>query len=154
MRRVMVVVLIGTLTTLMLGINETSWAVQAPVTQQQSAQRDEILRRLATMRRGSSVEIERQDRTKFYAVLQDIGPDSITVLREEGKHTTSEVIPVAGIRQIREVPPQKIVRRGHKKLIIAAVVVGVLYVGLVSACRSATVAATPASPAPKPSPAI
>jgi hypothetical protein len=144
----MVVVLIGTLTTLMLGIDETSWAVQAPSAQQQNAQREEVLRRLATMRRGSSVQVERQDRTKFYAVLQDIGPDSITVLREEGKNTTSEVIPVTSIRQIRAVSPQKVAKGGHKGLIIAAVVAGVLVAGLVGSCRSASTALSAPASAP------
>jgi hypothetical protein len=132
--------LIGTLTTLMLGINETSWAVQAAPAAQQDAARESVVRRLATMRRGLTVQIERQDRTKFYAVIEAIGPDSITVLRDEGKSTTTEVIPVGGIREIREVSPQK-VAKGHKALIITAIVTGVIVGGLlaiVSSCRTAT----------------
>jgi hypothetical protein len=148
----MVVVLIGALTTLMLGIDETSWAVQAPDAQQ-AAQHEAVMRRLATLRRGATVEIERPDRTKFYAVVEEIGPNWVRVLRDEAKHTMTEVIAADSIRAIKEVPPQKVVQRGHKKLIIAAVVVGVLYVGLVSACRSASGVVQSDAPVPKVSPA-
>jgi hypothetical protein len=148
----MVVVLIGALTTLMLGIDETSWAVQAPDAQQ-AAQHEAVVRRLASLRRGATVEIERSDRTKFYAVVEEIGSNWVRVLRDEAKHTMTEVIPADSIREIREVTPQKAVSHGHKKLIIAAVVAGVLYVGLVSACRSASGVVKSDVPAPKASPA-
>ena len=134
MKRVMVVVLGGALTTLLLGINETSWAVPIRSVSQSEPQREQVVRRLATMRRGSTVEIEWNDGTKFYAVVQDIGPDEITVLLERDGRTVTETIAIDDIRNIGEVSPQK-VARGHKGLIAGAIVAGVL-VALVGVCRA------------------
>ena len=150
MKRVFMVILIAALTTFMLGINETSWAVQGREAKTSEAQRDKVMQRLATMRRGSTVEIERTDRTRFFAVLQEIGPDAVTVMLDRGGHTTTERIAIDTIRDIRPVSPQK-VARSHKGLIIAAVTAGVLVAALIGACRSAVVAGQPGrQPTPAP----
>jgi hypothetical protein len=156
MRRVFMVILIAALTTFMLGIDETSWAVQGAEVKARDSQRERVVQRLATLRRGATVEIQRTDGTRFFAVLQEIGPDEVTVMLDRGGQTATERIAIDAIRDIRPVSPQK-VARSHKGLIVAAVVAGVVVVALVGACRTAAAPAQPrgeTGPAPQPQGAV
>ena len=131
MKRVLAVLLIGTLSTLLLGFENTSWA-----------QSDPIRQALSTLRRGSTVEIERTNGTKFYAVIEEIGPDSITVMRDEAGRTLTETIPVADVKSIKAVSVRQ-VAHGHRTLIVASIVAGVLVLALVGACASSGYDARP-----------
>jgi hypothetical protein len=126
MKRVLSVLLIGTLSTLLLGIENISWA-----------QADPIRQALSTLRRGSTVEIERSNGTKFYAVIEEIGPDSISVMRDEGGRTLTETIPLADVTSIKAVSVKQ-VAHNHRTLIVASIVAGVLVIALVGACASAS----------------
>jgi hypothetical protein len=137
MKRVLAVMLIGTITTLLLGIENTSWAVQSPAANQAAQSPDRVTRALSSLRRGATVEIEQPNKKAFYAVIEEIGPDAITVLRDGGAGTLTERIPIADITSIRAVSG-RIVAHNHKGLIIAAVVAGLIVVGLVGACRSSS----------------
>ena len=137
MKRVLAVMLIGTITTLFMGVENTSWAVQNSAANQATAPPDRVTRALSSLRRGSTVEIEQPNRRAFYAVIEEIGPNTITVLRDEGAGTLTEIIPIAGITSIRAVSGRA-VAHNHKGLIVAAVVAGLIVVGLASACRSAS----------------
>jgi len=133
MKRVLAVMLSGTLSTFLLGIENNSWAQADPVRQA-----------LSTLRRGSTVEIERSSGPKFYAVIEAIEPDSITVMRDEAGRTLTETIPVSDIRSIRVVSVRQ-VAHNHRTLIVASIVAGILVIALVGACASA---ATDARPSP------
>ena len=61
MRRVMAVVVIGVLMTLSLGVDQVSWAGQDTGGKDRDTQRERIVRRLAELRPGSTVEIQRTD---------------------------------------------------------------------------------------------
>ena len=135
MKRVLTVMLIGTLSTLLLGVEDTSWAVQASVANPAGLQGDPIMQALSTLRRGATVEIERSNGTKFYAVIEEIAPDTVTVMRDQAGKTLTETIAVADIRSIKAVSVRQ-VAHGHKGLIAAAVVVGLLIVAL-GACAAA-----------------
>ena len=124
MKRVLTVILIGTLSTLLLGTENTSWA-----------QGDPIAQVLSTLRRGSTVEIERSTGPKFYAVIEDLGPDAIIVMRDQDGRTLTETIPVPDIKSIKAVSVRQ-VARNHRTLIIASVVAGVILIALVGACAS------------------
>ena len=125
--------LIGTLSTFVLGIENNSWA-----------QTDPIRQALSTLRRGSTVEVERSNGPKFYAVIEEIGPDSITVMRDEAGRTLTETIPVSDIRSIKVVSVRQ-VAHNHRTLIVASIVAGILVIALVGACASA---ATDTRPSP------
>jgi len=131
MKRVLAVMLIGTLSTLLLGVENKSWA-----------QADPIRQALSTLRRGSTVEIERSSGPKFYAVIEAIEPDSITVMRDEAGRTLTETIPVSDIRSIRVVSVRQ-VAHNHRTLIVASIVAGILVIALVGACASAAPDARP-----------
>jgi len=143
MKRVMAVVAIGILTTLMLGVDQVSWAGQDRDATERAARRERTARRLAGLRPGATVEIERTDRTKINAVIQDIGPDAVTVLVEEtgrGRRAAGAAPPVVtqtiaidDIRSIKEVSVGGM-SRTSKALIYAAVVAGVIV--LVGACAA------------------
>jgi hypothetical protein len=140
-RRVLAVVVIGVLMTLSLGVDQVSWAAQDTGGKDREAQRAQVVRRLAGLRPGAMVEIERTDRTKVKAVIEDIGPDSIRALVEEshrggtaGRGVVTQTIPIDDIRNIREVRPG----RSNRALIAAAVVAGlVVLVGVCAASISA-----------------
>ena len=136
MKRVMAVLLIGTLSNLLLGVDDKSWASQAPATSAAGQPLDPVAAALATLRRGATVQIERTNGTRFYAVIEDIAPDTITVLSEQTGRPLTETIPITDIRSIRAVSGRT-VAHSHKTLIIAAVVAGVIVVGLLGACAAA-----------------
>ena len=136
MKRVLAVMLIGTITTLFMGIENTSWAVQSPAASQADPPPDQVIRALSSLRRGATVEIVQPGRRAFYAVIEAIGRDEITVLREEGAGTVTEIIPIAGITSIRVVSG-RVVAHKHKGLIASAIAAGVI-VALVGVCAAAS----------------
>jgi hypothetical protein len=142
MRRVIAVALIAALTTLMVGIDRTSWASQGGDQKKREKQRAAVAKALGDMTRGTTVRIERPEGTEFDAVIEEISTDTITVLRQERDHVVTETIPIADIAAIRKTSLKKM-SKTSKVLIGVAVGVGVLVVGAVAACASA---ASPADP--------
>ena len=134
MRRVFAVVLIATLTTMMVGIDRTSWASQDRDHEKREKQRAAVTKALGEMTRGSTVTIERQDGRKIDVVIQEITADAITVLRQEQDHVVTETIPIADIVKIKKTSAKKM-SKTSKALIFTAVTLGVL-VG--SACAGAS----------------
>jgi hypothetical protein len=132
--RLIAVALIAALTTLMLGINDVSWAAQTG--QQTDRQREQVTRRLAGMHRGSTVEVTLTDGTKVAAVIQEIVPDAVTLLVDDRGTVSTRTVPVAEIREIRAVNPRKM-SVGHKVLLGAAIAAGVFAVAILAACASA-----------------
>jgi hypothetical protein len=135
MKRVLAVMLIGAFSTFFLGFEETSWAVQSAGASQTGPQRDTVVQTLSTLRRGATVEIEQGNETKFYAVIDEIGPDAITVMRDQAGKTLTETIAISDIRSIKAVSVRQ-VARGHRGLIAGAIAVGVI-VALVGVCAAA-----------------
>ena len=137
MRRVLAVVLIAALTTVMIGIDRTSWAGQAGDQQKREKQRAAVTRTVHEMGRGSTARIERQDGTTEDVVIQAITPDSITVLRQDRDHVLTETIPLADIVKIKRTSVHHMAA-ASKILIGVAVAAGVLLVAGLAACASAT----------------
>ena len=92
MRRVFTVLLIATLTTMMIGIDRTSWASQDRDHQKREKQRAAVTKALGEMTRGSTATIERQDGQKIDVVIQEITPDAVTVMRQQQDHVVTETI--------------------------------------------------------------
>jgi len=141
MRRVLATAVIGVLATLLLGV-DISGAQQDRDASQRAA-RAQVASRIAKLRPGATVIIERDDGTKLNAVIQDIGADSVTVLVQDPRGgggvaaVTTQTIPVNDIRSIKEVSVAKM-SRTSKTLIVAAVVAGVItLVGVCAASISA-----------------
>jgi hypothetical protein len=141
MKRIMAVVVIGVLATLLLGVDEVSGSGQDREAREREARREQISRRLAGLRAGSTVSIERYDGTKIDAVIQDIGPDAVTVLVQESRRdgktvdtgVATQTIAIDDIRNIREVSVGRM-SRSSKALIVAAVAAGLVV--LVGVCAS------------------
>lgn len=136
MKRVLAVVLIAALTTLMLGIDSTTWAGQDRDQDKREKQRAAVLKALAGMHRGTTATIERYNGEKFDIVIQSIEPDAITVLREKRGPVVTETIPIADIAKIKSTSVKKM-SMTSKVLIGTAVAVGVLVVAGLAACASA-----------------
>jgi hypothetical protein len=147
MRRVLAVALIATLTTMMLGIDATTWAGQDRDQQKREKQRAAVTKALGEMHRGSTATIERQDGEKMDVVIQEITPDAITVLREQGDHVVTETIPIADIAKIKKASVKKM-SATSKVLITVAVALGVIIVAGFAVCASAASAQSRPSPAP------
>lgn len=135
MKRVMAVVLIAALTTLMVGVDRTSWASQERDQKTREAQREAVARHLRDMGRGSTVRIERTDGTTVDAVIQEITTDAVTVLVTEGNQAVTRTIAMADIATIENVSLKKM-SKANKVLIGAAVAVGVLVMASLAACRA------------------
>ncbi len=146
MRRVLAVVLIATLTTMMIGIDRTSWASQDRDHQKREKQRAAVTKALGEMTRGSTATIERQDGQKMDVVIQEITPDAVTVMRQQQDKVVTETIPIADIAKIKKASLKKM-STTSKVLIATAVAVGVLFVAALAACASASYAQQPATPA-------
>ena len=102
MRRVLAVVLIATLTTMMIGIDRTSWASQDRDQEKREKQRAAVTKALGEMSRGSTATIERQDGQKIDVVIEEITPDAVTVMRQQQDHVVTETIPIADIAKIKK----------------------------------------------------
>ncbi len=146
MRRVLAVALIATLTTMMIGIDATTWASQDRDQQKREKQRAAVTKALGEMHRGSTATIERQDGEKIDVVIQEITPDAVTVLRQQGNTVVTETIPIADIAKIKKASVKKM-SATSKVLITVAVALGVLFVAGVAVCASAASAQSSPSPA-------
>jgi hypothetical protein len=146
MTRVLAVVLIATLTTMMLGIDATSWAGQGRDQNKREKQRAAVTKALGEMRRGTTATVERQDGERVEVVIQEITPDAIIVLRQQGDHVVTETIPIADIAKIKKTSVKKM-GTTSKVLIGVAVALGVLVVAGVAVCASAATAQQRSSPA-------
>ena len=102
MRRVLAVVLIATLTTMMIGIDRTSWASQDRDQEKREKQRAAVTKALGEMTRGSTATIERQDGQKIDVVIEEITPDAVIVMRQQQDHVVTETIPIADIAKIKK----------------------------------------------------
>jgi hypothetical protein len=100
MRRVLAVLLIATLTTMMAGIDATSWASQERDQNQQEKQRAAVTKALREMHRGTTATIERLDGERVDVVIEEITPDAITVLHQQRDRVVTETIPIADIAKI------------------------------------------------------
>jgi len=85
MKRVLAVVLIAALATLTLGIDSTASASQSGDQKQAEKDRADVAKALGAMQRGTTARVERKDGTKFDVVIEEITPDSVTVLRQIGE---------------------------------------------------------------------
>jgi hypothetical protein len=146
MRRVLAVALIATLTTMMLGMDATTWASQDRDQAKQEKQRAAVTRALGEMQRGSTATIERHDGEKMDVVIQEITPDAVTVMRQVGDNVVTETIAIADIAKIKKASLKKM-STTSKVLIGVAVAVGVLFIATVAACSSAASSASRPSPA-------
>ena len=136
MRRVLAVALIATLTTMMIGIDRTSWASQDRDQDKRAKQRAEVTKTLGEMSRGSTATIERQDGRKMDVVIEEITPDSVTVMRQEKDHAVTETIPISDIAKIKKASVKKM-SKTSKVLIGTAVAVGVLVTAALASCAAA-----------------
>jgi hypothetical protein len=136
MKRVLAVVLIATLTTLMLGIDRTSWAQERDakkIEKQQAA----VAKALRDMHRGSTATLERTNGEKIDVVIEEIRAQEIVVMREQRDRVGTETIPIADIAKIKKASLRRM-NRTSKVLIGTAVAVGALLVAGVAACASAS----------------
>jgi flagellar basal body-associated protein FliL len=135
MRRALAIVLIAVLTTLMVGIDRTSWAGQGAEEKKREKQRTAVDRALGEMHRGTTATVEHRNGEKFDVVIQEITADTITVLREDRDRVVTATIPIADIARIKTTSAQKM-SAGSKVLIGVAVALGVLVLATVAACAS------------------
>jgi hypothetical protein len=150
MRRVLAVALIATLTTMMIGVDATTWASQDRDQQKREKQRAAVTKALGEMHRGSTAAIERQDGEKMDVVIEEITPDAVSVLRQHGNNVVTETIPIADIAKIKKVSVKKM-SVTSKVLIGVAVAVGVIVVAALASCASASSAQSrPSLAAPAP----
>jgi hypothetical protein len=143
MKRVLAIVLIATLTTLMLGIDTTSWA-QGRDEKKREKQQAAVAKALADMHRGTTASVERTDGEKIDVVIQEIRPQEIVVMLQRGDQVATETIPVADIAKIKKASLKKM-STTSKVLLTTAVAVGALFLGAVAACASAAGQPSPGS---------
>ena len=79
--------------------------------------------------------------------IEEISPEEIIVMREQDNRVTTETIPIAEIVNIKKASVKKM-SMTSKALIGTAVAVGVLFVGALAACASATYPDSPGTPEP------
>jgi hypothetical protein len=104
--RALTVVLIALLIASVSGINDGSLALAEHAAQAIDAHQREIAARVRRIGSGRIVRIERTDGSRANALLEQVLPDSITVMILEEQRRRRETIPYAEIRKIEEV-------RGH-----------------------------------------
>jgi len=144
MKRVLAVMLIATLTTMMLGIERPSWAAQGGDQTKAEKQRAAVVKALGGMRRGSTIAVELHVGEKFDAVIEEITPDTLTVLRQQGDTVVHQTIDVGDIAKVKKTTIRKM-GVASKVLLWTAATIGVLFVAGLAACASA--AGAPAAPA-------
>lgn len=142
MRRVFAVLLIATLTTMMIGIDRTSWAGQDRDHEKREKQRAAVTKALGEMTRGSTATIERQDGQKVDVVIQEIAPDAVTVMRQQQDYVVTETIPLTDIATIKKTSAKKM-STTSKVLIATAVALGVLVIAALASCASASYPESP-----------
>ena len=145
MKRVIAVIVIAALTTLMVGIDRTSWADQKSDQEKAEKQRKAVDKSLGGMERGSTATLERKDGTKADVVIEAITADTVTVWQQyQDRSVGTETIPIADIAKIEKMSPKQ-AAKSHKALIATTIALGVI-VGLVAVCASAY---SDQQPAPK-----
>jgi hypothetical protein len=136
MKRVLAVVLIATLTTLILGIDTTSWA-QGRDEKKREKQQAAVAKALLDMHRGTTATVERTNGEKIDVVIEEIRAQEIVVMRQQRDQVATETIPIADIANIKKASLKKM-STTSKVLIGTAVAVGVLFVAALAACASAS----------------
>lgn len=135
MKRVIAVIVIAVLTTVMVGIDRTSWADQKSDQKKAEKQRTAVDRSLGGMERGSTATLELKDGTKTDVVIEAITADTITVWRQnQDRSVGTETIPIADIAKIEKMSLNQ-AAKSHKALIVTTIALGVI-VGLVAVCAS------------------
>ena len=147
MKRVLAVLLIAALTTLSLGVDQAVSASQSGDQKRAEKQRADVMKALRGMQSGSTAAVELKDGTKFDVVIQDITADNVTVLRQVGDKTTSEVIPISDLARIKKKSLQSM-GMASKILIVTAATLGVLFVAALASCSVSTANAPAVGPAP------
>ena len=107
MKRALIVVLIAVLIAAVSGINDSSLALAQQSGPASDAHQRQIASRVNAIGVNHVVRIERMDGSKSNALIEDVMPDSITVLLLDGPDRQRETIPFAQIKKVDEV-------RGHK----------------------------------------
>jgi hypothetical protein len=128
MKRALIVVLIAVLIAAVSGINDSSLALARQAAPAGDKHQRQIASRVRAIGVNHVVRIERMDGSKSNALIEDIMPDSITVLLLAEPARQRETIPFAQIKKIDEV-------RGHalRNILIG---VGVGFVILIGACAA------------------
>ena len=126
MRRVLAVALIATLTTMMIGIDRTSWASQ----DRDQEQAGEAAGRGHEGPRRDEPGLHRNNRASGRArrwtwSSRRSRPDAVTVMRQEQDQVVTETIPISDIAKIKKASVKKM-SKTSKVLIGTAVAVGVL----------------------------
>ena len=128
MKRALIVVLIAVLIAAVSGINDASIALAQQAAPAGDTHQRQIASRVSAIGVNHVVRIERMDGSKSNALIEDVMPDSVTVLILAGPDRQRETIPFAQIKKIDEV-------RGHKLRNIL-IGVGVGFAVLVGACAA------------------
>jgi hypothetical protein len=128
MKRALIVVLIAVVIAAVSGINDSSLALARQPAPAGDAHQRQIASRVNAIGVNQVVRIERMDGSKSNALIEDVMPDSITVLLLAGPDRQRETIPFAQIKKIDEV-------RGHtlRNILIG---VGVGMAVLVGTCAA------------------
>ena len=137
MRRVLAVALIAALTTMMIGIDRTSWASQDRDQDKRAKQRGEVTKVLGEMSRGSTATIKLEDGRKMDVVIEEITADSVTVMRQEKDHVVTETFPISDIATIKKASVKKM-SKTSKVLIGTAVAFGILVTAALASCAAAS----------------
>jgi hypothetical protein len=135
MKRVLAVVLIAALTTLMVGIDRTTWAGQLADQKKSDQQRAAVVKALREMDRGTTARVERKNGEKFDVVIQEITADTITVLRQDRTQVSSETIAISEIAKIKKTSVKKM-GTASKILIGTAIGLGLLVAVAVGTCSA------------------
>lgn len=149
MRRAALVMLLATLTAVVSGINEASWAGEEPSAQAREEGRQRVVERLAGIPLQAVVRIDRTDGSRVDDVLGHVAPDSITVtvLRPERDEGTALTISIDEIEKVEELRGSTLRKVLIGVGIAVAVVVGTCAIAL-NSDKSPTVTGT--DPAPRP----
>ena len=99
MKRVLAVVLIATLTTLMLGIDTTSWA-QGRDEKKREKQQAAVAKALHDMRRGTTATVERRTGRRSTSSSRRSRAE-IVVMRQQRDQVATETIPITESRRSR-----------------------------------------------------
>jgi len=144
MKRVLAVVLIAALTTLMVGIDRTTWAGQVADQKKSDQQRAAVVKALRGMDRGTTATVERKNGEKFDVVIEEITVDTITVLRQDRTKVSSEIIAIGEIAKIKKTSVKKM-GTASKILIGTAIGLGILVAVAVGTCSATPVASDSAA---------
>ena len=131
MKRVVIVIVVALTIASVSGVNDASLALEREATQATGAHDREIAARASKIGVNRIVRIERTDRSRSTAVLEDVLSDAIVVTILEGQNRRRETIRFAEIRKIDEV-------RGHalRNVLIGVGIGAAILVGTCAAALS------------------